>query len=290
MSKFKVSAADAGVRTDVFIAKKYPDFTRSSLETLFENNRVIIGNKPLRPAYKVKPGDVVLVDDQLIKSKPPIIEIPIIYEDDDVIVLNKPEGTLSHSKGAINNEGTVASFIKPKLDKQLTGNRAGIVHRLDRATSGVMIAAKNQDSLIWLQKQFSSRKTKKSYLAVIEGVLDPKEAIIDAPIARNSKKPQTFIVTSSGKPSQTHYKLIKQFDRSGSPYSLLELKPHTGRTHQLRVHLKYLNHPIIGDHVYGIAGDHLLLHASSLELTLPNRQRKVFTVEPPAYFKEFIGL
>src|SRR4051812_2255178 len=110
MSKFKVSEADTGVRTDVFIAKKYPDFTRSSLETLFENNSVSIGKKPIRPAYKVKPGDIVLVDDQLIKSEPPIIEIPIVYEDDDVIVLNKPEGVLSHSKGAINNEATVASF------------------------------------------------------------------------------------------------------------------------------------------------------------------------------------
>lgn len=288
MKQFRATEDDVGVRADIFVAKKYPEFTRSSLERLFENNSVSIAGKPIRPAYKIKLGDKLSVDDSLIKAEPPQIEIPIIYENDDIIVLNKPEGILSHSKGALNSEGTVASFIRPKIDKELIGNRAGIVHRLDRATSGVMIAAKSQTALSRLQKQFSSRKTKKSYLAVVEGELDPAEAIVDAPIGRNPKKPQTFVVTASGKPSQTHYKVVKQVNNANKIYSLLELKPHTGRTHQLRLHLKYIDHPIVGDRVYGADGDHLLLHAHSLELTLPDQKRHVFTVEPPAYFKDFI--
>src|SRR5260370_178902 len=126
MSTFKVSANDTGGRADVFVAKKYPEFTRSSLERLFDDNSVSIAGKPIRPAYKVKLGDKLSVDDGLIKAEPPEIEIPTLYENDDVIVLNKPGGILSHSKGALNIEGTVASFIRAKIDKELVGNRAGI--------------------------------------------------------------------------------------------------------------------------------------------------------------------
>src|SRR5262249_28394801 len=148
--------------------------------------------------------------DRPLFKKPPKISLPIIYEDNDVIVIDKPAGILTHAKGALNTEATVASFIESKLAEDLPkNNRAGIVHRLDRATSGVIITAKHDKALKWLQKQFSTRKTKKLYLAIAEGELEPAEAIIDAPIARNPRKPQTFYVSPIGKPAQTEYKLLK---------------------------------------------------------------------------------
>ena len=291
MQEFKVSAADVGQRADVFVANQYPDFTRSSLERLFKDGLVTIQDKPAKPSDKIKLGGKVSVDEAILKAKPPMVNLPVIYEDGDVIVINKPAGLLSHSKGALNLEATVASFVAGKItDVQLTGNRAGIVHRLDRATSGVMIAAKNSAAHSKLQKQFAQRKTKKQYLAVVEGLLEPTTAVIDTPIGRNPNKPQTFKVMPSGKPAQTEYKTLKTFTKNNITYSLLELKPHTGRTHQLRVHLSYIGHPIVGDHIYGVPGDNLMLHAASLEITLPSSERKVFTADPPATFKEFAEL
>ena len=177
----------------------------------------------------------------------------------------------------------------------MVGNRAGIVHRLDRATSGVIICAKNSATQTLLQKQFGNRKTKKCYLAIVEGVPSPEEGLIDAPIERNPKKPQTFRVGSAGKSAQTHYKVLKILNlptgrqaRSSISQSLLELWPTTGRTHQLRVHLKYINHPIAGDAFYGRGADNMLLHALSLEITIPKGDRRIFRAEPPEYFNDYI--
>jgi len=203
------------------------------------------------------------------------------------VVIDKPSGILTHAKGALNTEATVASFIKNKIsDEQLGGNRAGIVHRLDRQTSGLIITAKNKAALNWLQKQFSNRKVKKTYLAIVEGRPKPEAAIIDAPIARNPKKPQTFIVSSSGKSAQSQYKVLKTFRIKNNSYSLLELKPKTGRTHQLRVHLAYIGHPVVGDPVYGQPRKRLLLHATKLELSLPNGTAKSFISPMPPELKE----
>ncbi|MDO8592070.1 MAG: RluA family pseudouridine synthase [bacterium] len=289
MLKLKVNAGDKGKRADVFITEKLAGYTRSSLSALFDKELVLVNGKPAKASYKLRAGDKVEVNTSLLTAEPEAIEIPVIYQDDDVIVMNKPAGLLTHSKGALNTEATVASFINPLLtDNSLTDNRAGIVHRLDRATSGVIIAAKNATTLKLLQKQFSTRKVKKTYIAVVEGIPKPEEAIIDAPIARNPKKPQTFRVDSAGKPAQTQYKTLKNFTKGRKHYSLLELRPQTGRTHQLRVHLKYIGHPIIGDQVYGHAKDNMYLYAKSLEITVPGGHRKIFEVAEPKTFKDFM--
>lgn len=291
MKQFSVVPGEAGQRVDIFVAKQYPLFTRSSLEALFDQELVLINHKIAKASQKIKDGDAVSVDETLLKTEPPKIDLPILYEDDDVIVIDKPAGVLTHSKGALNTEATVASFIKPKItDAKLTGNRAGVVHRLDRHTSGVIIAAKTEKALKHLQKQFSQRKTKKTYVAVVEGDLEPAEAIIDAPIQRNPKRPQTFRVDVSGKPAITRYKKLKTFQKANQVYSLVELRPETGRTHQLRVHLAYIKHPIVGDNVYGRGGSDMLLHAEALELTLPGGRRSVFRSELPARIKEFIDV
>lgn len=289
MKIFTLRPDEAGGRLDVFVASKYPSFTRSSLEELFKRGHVLLNNEKVRPAHRLHLGDSVSVNESLLRASPPGLTLPIIYEDESVVVIDKPEGVLSHSKGALNLEGTVASFIAAKItDKQLTSNRAGIVHRLDRATSGVMITAKDSKSLSKLQKQFSERKTKKEYLAVITGKINPPQAIIDAPIIRNPAKPQTFKVDVKGKSAVTEYETIKTFVKGGKQYSLLKLKPKTGRSHQLRVHLAYLKHPIVGDNVYGTGDGNLMLHASSLEITLPSSERKTFTSKMPERMEKFI--
>jgi len=288
MKQWIVGPEDVNLRADVFISSKYPEYTRSSLERLFDKGRVQINSKPIKAGYKTRKDETLFVDDSELRHKPEPIELPIIYEDEDVIVINKPEGVLTHTKGALNDESTVASFISNKLnDKALTGNRAGIVHRLDRWTSGVIICAKNAAALSKLQKQFSQRKTKKSYVAIVEGAPKEVTAIIDAPIERNPKKPQTFRISSTGKSAITEYKVVSEIKRGNKTYSIVELFPKTGRTHQLRVHMAYIGTPILGDKVYGTGKEHMYLHAKSLELTLPNSERKVFSAPLPAYFKEY---
>lgn len=291
MKEFSAGPDQAGQRLDVFVAAQHPRFSRSSLLGLFKNGFVTVNGEAEKAGYKLRPQDRVKVDQAMLTTQPPTIDLPVIYEDDNVTLIDKPGGILTHSKGALNTEATVASFIKDKIkDEQLQGNRAGIVHRLDRHTSGVMITAKTDEALKQLQKQFSQRKTKKTYIAVVEGDLEPAEAVIEVPITRNPKRPQTFIVSSAGKPAITNYKKLKTFERGGQVYSLAELKPQTGRTHQLRVHMAYIGHPIVGDRVYGQAANEMLLHAKSLELTLPGGARKTFESELPSRIKDFAGL
>ncbi len=288
MLKLIAKEKDEAKRVDVFLAENLPDFSRSSLAGLFDKKLVMVNGHMVKPSYKLREKDKLKADISLLTAQPDNIKLPIIYEDDAVIVINKPAGVLTHSKGGLNTEATVASFIGPMLnDENLIGNRAGIVHRLDRATSGVIITAKNAKALKQLQKQFSTRKVSKIYLAIVDGVPSPQEAIIDAPIERNPKQPQTFRVGGSGKPSQTRYKVLKVLNKSTNLCSLLELNPQTGRTHQLRVHLKYIGHPVVGDRVYGHAGDNLYLHAKSLEITLPGVKKKKFEASEPKIFKDF---
>ena len=191
---------------------------------------------------------------------------------------------LTHSKGAFNPEATVSSFIRP-YTTGMQDNRGGIVHRLDRVTSGLLICAKHEKALEWLQKQFADRKAKKEYIAVVEGVPETLEASIEMPIERNPKKPQTFRVGPNGKKAETYYKVIKHSDN----YSLIDLKPVTGRTHQLRVHMQQIGHPILGDVLYGAQpADRTYLHAHSLTIMIPSGETKTFTAAVPPSFNDRI--
>lgn len=273
-------------RLDQYVISKQPSFTRSHAVKLIEQGRVLVNNKPqLKAGYKLRPKDNIVINfDENEKINIPEIDLEIVYEDNDCIVINKPVGILTHSKGAYNPEATVATWLSARI-KGIDEERAGIVHRLDRATSGVMILAKNADSLSWLQKQFSQRRTKKQYIAITQGIFKQLEAEIDMPIERNPKKPQTFRVGSNGKSASTTYKVID----SSNKYSFVRLRPFTGRTHQLRVHLAQLGHPIVGDQLYGgESADRLYLHAESLEITLPDKSRKTFSVKVPKQFNNFM--
>jgi 23S rRNA pseudouridine1911/1915/1917 synthase len=286
VSKLEISRAE---RLDQYVIRQMPHLSRGYASKLINQGSVTVNGEPqLKAGYKIRSSDRIKIDyDETKELAIEDIELPVLYEDDDCVVINKPIGLLTHSKGPFNPEPTVESWLRSRLKtKAMPGERAGIVHRLDRATSGVMIVAKTPKALGWLQKQFSQRKVKKSYIAVIEGVLKEPEAIIDMPIERNPKKPQTFRVGSNGKSAITNYKVLK----AGEAFSLVELQPATGRTHQLRVHLAHLGHPIAGDTFYGgRTADRLFLHARSLELTLPNRQRQSFEVAMPPEFKELLN-
>ncbi|HTE22001.1 MAG TPA: RluA family pseudouridine synthase [Candidatus Limnocylindria bacterium] len=288
--KLTIDEDTRGKRFDVAATEMLPMLSRAYVHVLIAGKRILLNGEQQKAGYKLRVGDVITTDfdaseiDQIAD-----IDLPILYEDDNVLVINKPEGVISHSRGRYWNEPSVASFIRQKTHLKtatgsypIAGERAGIVHRLDRATSGVMICAKNAETLSLLQKQFSERKVKKTYMAVVKGHMKPAEAIIDMPIERNPKAPSTFRVGANGKQSQTKYTVVE----SREDYDLVKLEPVTGRTHQLRVHLTHQKHPIVGDTLYnGEPADRLLLHAFSLEITLPGNERKTFEAPLPEAFK-----
>lgn len=282
MEDTEIRQVEPKIRADVLLAGLHPEYSRAALAKLFAAGLVSLNGEAIKSGEKVAAGTVLTADISSLQLPPEDIDLPVLYEDDDCIVINKPVGVLTHAMGKHGNEASIASFLRTKVSG-MEGDRAGIVHRLDRATSGVIIGAKNQAALSMLQKQFALRKTKKTYIAVVQGNPDPSEAVIDMPIERNPKAPSTFRVAPNGKASKTHYKVID----AGEKYSLLELKPETGRTHQLRVHLAKIGHPIVGDPLYGKGkyGDRLFLHALTLEITLPNSERTIFTAPLPPEFK-----
>ena len=264
-------------RLDSELAERYPDTSRSTWQKYIKAGYVSINGKvTLSPKNDVTSIDTISVNlaDEIDYSEN---ELPIVYIDDNVIVINKPCGILSHSKGVLNDEFTVADFFKRYSDYNLDTNRAGIVHRLDRDTSGIMVGARNAETATMLQKQFADRKTKKTYYAVLNGVPKLDKANIDLPIGRNPTAPSTFKIDIKGKSATTRYEVIA----SDGKYSLVKLQPRTGRTHQLRVHMKYIGTPILGDRVYGKPSDRLYLHAYSLEITIPNGERKTFFAPVP---------
>lgn len=271
-------------RLDHYLAQQYPDLSRAFLQKLCNSEQVLVNGHPQKSGYKLRPNEKVeVLYDMASIDKIASIDLPIIYEDDDVLVINKPAGVIAHARGRYWNEPSVASFAREKTGQ--SGERAGIVHRLDRATSGLMIIAKHQDALSWLQKQFAERKVQKTYTAVVTGYAEPLEAVIDIPIERNPKAPATFRPSNNGKPAKTHYTVLQHFGN----YSLVELHPHTGRTHQLRVHMKYLGHPIVGDKLYdGEHADRMMLHATKLEIALPSGNTKNFETAVPNIFKSYL--
>lgn len=272
-------------RLDAELAERYPATSRSTWQKHIKAGRVKV-NGVVRESSKfdVTENDVIAIDapqpaDHSDRS------LPIIYIDDNVIVINKPIGVLSHSKGALNDEFTVADFFRRYTTYNLEASRPGIVHRLDRDTSGVMIGARHSEAAVMLQAQFADRRAKKQYLAIVSGVPKEDTALIDLPIGRNPTAPSTFRVDASGKSAQTIYRVLKV----KSDISLVSLQPKTGRTHQLRVHMQYLKTPIAGDRVYGgKPADRLYLHAESLEITLPGGERKTFSSQMPEEFDEYL--
>ena len=277
-------------RLDKKLVEKFPEYKRSTLQTFIKAGYVTVDGKVAKkPNTLIEESSEViltlpkeLTDTKLKQEAIEKMKPETIYEDKKVLVLNKPSGLLSMAKGEYTAEPTLEDY-------------GLLVHRLDRDTSGVVILAKDEETQKMLRKQFQDRKAHKTYYAVVEGCPKLDEAMIDLPIARNVKHPTTFIVDANGKPSQTYYKVIKK----GEKNSLVELRPTTGRTHQLRVHMNYLGTPILGDRVYGNAPAdtdmRLYLHAHTLEITIPNpteldgdNLRTKFEAELPKEFEDVL--
>lgn len=276
------AVANTKHRLDIWLSERNPDISRSTWQKHIKAGHIEVNGEVQQSAkYDIGESDSVttnIPDAEDFSQK----SLPIIYQDDNVIVINKPVGILTHSKGALNDEFTVAEFFRRYVTYNLDGNRPGIVHRLDRDTSGVMIGAKNETTATLLQKQFADRKTKKSYVAIVEGIPKQPDARIDLPIGRNPSAPSTFRVDVKGKTAQTNYHLVD----IKNDLSLVVLKPETGRTHQLRVHMAYLGTPIYGDKVYGKSSDRMYLHAHKLEITIPTGNRQIFEAPVPADFMD----
>lgn len=284
-------------RLDVKLMTQYPDFSRAFLQKLCSEDKVLVDGVPRKSGYKLQGGEIIEPqhDMKAIIGLVPDIDLPILYEDENVIVINKPAGVLSHGLSKFLGEPSVASFLRQRSIANQVGEwkpadlRFGIVHRLDRVTSGVMICAKNQDTMRFLQKQFHDRKVEKTYMAMVEGEMNPVEAILDLPIERNPKAPATFRVGPNGKTAQTTYKVLKTYPRDDSIISLVELTPKTGRTHQLRVHLVHVKHPIVGDKLYkGREADRLYLHAFRLRIEIPGKGIQEFNAPMPSEFSSLV--
>jgi 23S rRNA pseudouridine1911/1915/1917 synthase len=268
------------VRLDVYLAQYWPEHSRSQWQKYISEGRVKV-NGEVEKTAKTELGE----DDEVTVELPEKPDhsgqtLPIIYEDDNVIVIDKPAGILTHAKGAPLDEFTVAEFMRSRTTDKPESNRPGIVHRLDRGTSGVIICAKTPEAHTHLQRQFSTRKVKKHYVAVLSKTPKEHEAIIRLPLERNPKKPQTFRVGGQGKPAETRYK-VRDVLNGGK--CLVDMYPLTGRTHQLRVHMTYVGAPIEGDTLYNpdSKADRMKLHAASLEITIPGGERKTFEASLP---------
>tara|TARA_B100001245_G_scaffold232494_1_gene214723 strand:+ start:8066 stop:8890 length:825 start_codon:yes stop_codon:yes gene_type:complete len=268
------------MRLDTYLAEYWPEVSRSTWQKRIKAGHILVNGEVEKSVKRILEEDDQVTPQVPESSNHDEQTLPVVYQDENVIIINKPVGILSHSKGALSDEFTVADFFKRYTTYHVDTNRPGIVHRLDRDTSGIMIGALNDETARVLQRQFSDRKVKKQYVAVIDGEPKEPEAMIDMPIGRNPKKPSQFRVDPNGKPAKTLYRLLA----TGEHYSLVELQPLTGRTHQLRVHMAHLTTPIHGDRIYGTEADRLYLHAAALEITIPGGIRKLFTAAVPPEF------
>lgn len=275
------------MRLDQYVAQYWPEYSRSVWQKYILAGYVRV-NDLIVTSSKHELGE----DDEVTIHIPEdpdysASELPVIYEDEHVLVINKPTGILTHAKGELTEEFTVADYVRARMTEKDLTNRPGIVHRLDRDTSGVIICAKDSETKGKLQKQFQDRKAHKTYLAIVRGTPKKPAATLDLPIERNPKKPSTHRVGVNGRVAITRYEVVA----TNGTFSVVRLHPETGRTHQLRVHMAYVGTPIVGDRLYGSEKspiNRLCLHAESLEITIPDSRRETFTAEPPADFKKLM--
>jgi 23S rRNA pseudouridine1911/1915/1917 synthase len=289
-----------GFRLDRYVAEGLKLLTRSQLKTKLLDAK--LNGKPVKLSRLVKPGDrleLAWADPEPLTLLPEDIPLDILYEDDRVVVLNKAQGMVVHP-GAGNRHGTLANALlyrrlnrgSPLSAGLPDACRPGIVHRLDKDTSGVIIASYDDAALAFLADQFKARTVKKTYAAIVRGIPREKAGLINTCIVRDRRDRKRFAVsTVQGKSALTRYRVIRSW---GGAYSLLALRPRTGRTHQLRVHLRHLGCPVLGDGVYGLPDRQfskatLMLHARTLAITLPGRDvPSLFKAPLPARFRDFV--
>ena len=291
-----VDEAADGVRIDKFLSDTLTEYSRSFIQKIIKDDLVLANDKHVKSNYKVAAGDVLNITVPECKTpeiEPENIPLDIIYEDDDIIVVNKPKGMVVHP-AAGHYSGTLVNALMYHCKDNLSGingvSRPGIVHRLDKDTSGLLIVAKNDKAHVNMSEQIKNHEVKKTYIALVRGVVKENQATIDMPIGRSNSDRKKMAVTKTGKNAVTHIKVLKRYDK----YTLLEVNIETGRTHQIRVHLSYIGYPIIGDCVYsngknefGVVGQ--CLHAKCLEFKHPITGKSMkLEAELPEYFLEIL--
>ncbi len=276
LSRFEVADDEAGVRLDVFLAQEHPDLTRSHVQKLIRENMVTVNGQPRRASYRLRPGDQISLtvpDPVAPKVLPEPIPLDVYYEDDEVIVVHKPQGMVVHP--AVGNcQGTLVNALLyhcPNLSGINGVLRPGIVHRLDKDTAGLLMVAKTDRAHLWLAAQLREHKVRRAYTSLVYGNVRQDHGTISLPIGRHPVERKKMAVTlHRGKPAVTHFRVLRRYGN----YTLLQLHLETGRTHQIRVHLAYLGHPVVGDLKYGRARPHLglagqFLHAHTLGFLHP---------------------
>jgi 23S rRNA pseudouridine1911/1915/1917 synthase len=281
MRTLELTADRSGERLDSFVARRCPEVSRSHARRLIDDGLVFMEGRPGRPSERVKAGAGVIVTippPEKIALAPEAIPLTIIYQDADIIVLDKPPGLTVHPAPG-HPSGTLVNALLaacPDLRGIAGTLRPGIVHRLDKDTSGLMVVAKNDRAQRALQRQLKERAVHKTYLALVHGVPKPREGVIKAPIGRHLKNRKKMAVVAGGRDAVTKYRVREELD--GGRYSILEVEPVTGRTHQIRVHMSALGHHIVGDATYGRRSEFIArqaLHASKLAFAMPLGGRSV---------------
>lgn len=283
-------------RLDKIVSNLETNLSREAVQRMIKNGKILVNGKQEKPSYKTSIGETLTIEEEKaeeIDLKPQEMPLDVIYEDDDMLVINKEKGIVVHP-GNGNPDGTLANAVMARCKGGLSGIgrkiRPGIVHRIDKDTSGLVIIAKNDKAHINLSNQIQKRKVKKTYIALVRGVIKENEATINMPIGRSTKDRKKMAVSKNGKEAITNFKVLKRF----TGYTLLEVNIETGRTHQIRVHLAEIGFPIVGDMVYSngknpfnVEGQ--MLHAAKLELKHPTTQKDVtFEATLPEYFKKIV--
>ncbi|WP_288624219.1 RluA family pseudouridine synthase [uncultured Streptococcus sp.] len=282
---------EAGVRLDKALAD-LTELSRSQANDEIKKETVLVNGKAVKAKYAVKVGDVVTYEvpkEEVLEYTAENIPLDIIYEDDDVAVVNKPQGMVVHPSVG-HTSGTLVNALMYHIKDLSSINgviRPGIVHRIDKDTSGLLMIAKNDKAHNALAAELKDKKSLRKYVAIVHGNIPNDRGVIEAPIGRSEKDRKKQAVTAKGKSAVTHFKVLERFGN----YTLVELTLETGRTHQIRVHMAYIGHPVAGDPLYGsrktLKGDGQFLHAHTLGFTHPTTgETLTFTAEAPAIFKE----
>jgi len=280
--------ADNGARLDRFVADCLPDLSRGTVQSMIEDGLVLVDGMPRKSKFKMTAGQTVTVtipEPELEEILPEPIPLAIVYEDRDVIVIDKAPGMVVHPAPGHPTGTLVNAIVHHAPEIAIAGsNRPGIIHRLDKDTSGLIVVAKTDRARASLVPQWESRSVRKTYIALVHGVVGPDEGTIDAPIGRDPVHRQRMAIMRAGRSAVSHFKVLERF----ADATLVEVVIETGRTHQIRVHLQFAGHPVIGDSVYGrkmtvqgIAVDRQFLHASGLALTLPDGRAVQFSAPLP---------
>ena len=277
------------VRIDKYLSDEL-DLSRSKIAKLIKEEKILVNGKVVSASYKVKQDDIVTVNDELdfsIDIEKENIPIDIVYEDEDMLIINKESGMVVHPAPG-HYTGTLVNALLYKFDLEGDSIRPGIVHRLDKDTSGLMMVAKNEKMHDILSKMIKDKEVKRCYVALVEGIINHDTGTIDAPIGRDKYDRQKQAIDENGKEAITHFKVVKKYKDA----TLVECKLETGRTHQIRVHMKYIGHPIVNDPVYNKKSSNSfgqMLHSKSIEFIHPKTKEKIFfEVEPPKEFMDIL--